>query len=206
MNDFLRGPQHVPNLIVNRGSGIVSSTDGGILVDSADKQRMMEEKRKELYNQEVEDTENYNANIKNFDPLYEGLVATNGVLVRVFAPEMQKIEEGSLILDAPTDMIVGDTKAGVGKKTYENNYKQFSRKAIVVSSNVAQFQKGAIVQVSEEVIFPNPIPGTDMMYLQFGTTHYSASPVPPTKHCGGKERHFGYFLVPPHKIDFIVNE
>jgi len=198
-NDFVKNPHKKE--IVSYPS--VSKMDSGLLVSSEEREAIRIKELQEQHDKEVAESKAYNESIGTVDPLYGAFKPLNGVLVRVFTPEIPEIKEGSLLLMNGPKKIVSETKAGVGTKSVESEYDKFSRKAFVVSSNVNSIPSGSIVQLSSVVITPRYLPAAEAFFFEYAFTHWSVDEVPPRNYTN---RHFGYFLVPPHLIQCLIEE
>lgn len=198
-NDFVENPHKKE--IVSYPS--VSKMDSGLLVSSEEREAIRIKELQEQHDKEVAESKAYNESIGTVDPLYGAFKPLNGVLVRVFTPEIPEIKEGSLLLMNGPKKIVSETKAGVGTKSVESEYDKFSRRAFVVSSNVNSIPSGSIVQLSSAVITPRYLPAAEAFFFEYAFTHWSVDEVPPKSYTN---RHFGYFLVPPHLIQCLIEE
>jgi len=200
-NEFVKDPHKKEIVSYPSVSKSIERTEGGLLLSSEEKEAIRLKELRDNHEKEVEATRLYNESVTTIDPLYGELKPLNGVLVRVFTQEVPEIKEGSLLMMGGTKKIVSDTKSGVGTKSVENDYDKFTRKAFVIASNVNSVPVGSLVQLSPVAITPRYLAAADAFYLEHGFTHWSVDDVPPKNYTN---RHFGYFLVPPHLIQCLI--
>lgn len=153
------------------------------------------------------DAKEYNAKVSEIDPLYGNLKPIRKILVRCFHKEPQRTE-GGLILPVDEMEVKVPTQTGQGIIGVVKSPWAFSKRAVVVAvpdyskPELAKLRVGNVIQLNTGVL--KAVKGSkDMSFdLPNSFTHHTWGKVTPPE--SKKSPHYGYFLVPEHEIDMII--
>lgn len=169
---------------------------GGNNIGYVDPGRIAEEKYLENVNE-------YNKNIHNYDPLYEQVVPMRKLLVRIHASQPEVSKNGIIIPNRPKVPV--RTKNGQGIKDMVESPYPFAETAVVIAvPEIYQmtYKVGDIIHL-DQIPLIAPTPGDPTVVPRFYYMHPSHQlKMIPTQ---VTDRHFGYFLLPLEVIDAKIN-
>jgi hypothetical protein len=158
------------------------------------------EKIMEMLENEAALRDEYNANIRDLDPLYANLSPLDGYIIRLMIRPYQKSSSGLLL--TPTSEKVQTIRPGshTPGELIDNPY-EFDSLAVIVATPV--YEKTLVPGNVVQVVRPKPeVMGDQVVHYEFGYAHPEYKDVQLPK--SPKSRHFGYALIPYQRIKVLM--
>jgi hypothetical protein len=153
--------------------------------------------------QDIQDVKEYNANIKNIDPMYKGLNSVNySLLVRAYKTEP---EERDGVFVPPLRLVEIPTHAGHGKWTTVSDPWLFSQKAVAVSNlktDAIDIKAGDEIIIGKAMIQITPSGSADEATLNLTNSFIHPESGLEGMPTDSTNPHHGYFLVPLSQLLF----